>query len=195
MLEIDHTVISSDLLTQSFVCDLNVCKGACCVVGDSGAPLERGEAEILKRIFPKIKPFLRKEAVEFIEKEGTSVIDVENDVVTPLLHGKECAYVIFEQGIAKCGLEKAFLAGAISFRKPLSCHLYPVRIKNYRDFQALNYDRWDICKPAIQLGERLKTRVFQFTRDALERKFGTSWFNLLETAARNLEKNENQSKT
>jgi hypothetical protein len=187
MIEIGKSIVSADLLTSHFTCNLHVCKGACCVMGDSGAPLEDEEVEILKEIYPRVKPFLSGESVATIEKFGTSFVDFENDKVTPLNNGKECAYTVFNEGIAFCGIEKAYNAGAVAFRKPISCHLYPVRIKKYKAFDAVNYDRWDICTPAIVLGDELKMPVHRFVKDALSRKYGEKWFNLLETAARNLE--------
>jgi hypothetical protein len=186
MIEIGKSIASSDLLTSNFTCNLQVCKGACCVMGDSGAPLEDDEVDILKEIYPRLKPFLSEESVSTIEKFGTSVVDFENDKVTPLNNGKECAYTIFKDGIALCAIEKAYNEGAVQFRKPISCHLYPVRIKKYKAFDAVNYDRWAICKPAIVLGDQLKMPVYLFVKEALGRKYGEEWFNLLETAARNL---------
>jgi hypothetical protein len=186
MIEIGKSIVSSDLLLSNFTCNLAACKGACCVMGDSGAPLEDDEVELLKEIYPRLKPFLREESISTIEKFGTSVVDFENDKVTPLNNGKECAYVIYRDGIALCAIEKAYNEGAVAFRKPISCHLYPVRIKKYKAFDAVNYDRWLICKPAIVLGDQLKMPVHLFVKDALERKYGEEWFNLLETAARNL---------
>jgi hypothetical protein len=155
-------------------------------MGDSGAPLEDDEVEILKEIYPRLKPFLTGESIATIEKYGTSVVDFENDKVTPLNNGKECAYVFFKEGIALCSIEKAYNEGAVSFLKPVSCHLYPVRIKKYKAFDAVNYDRWDICKPAIVLGDELKMPVHRFVKDALIRNYGEEWFNVLDTAARNL---------
>jgi hypothetical protein len=187
MLEIGKTIVSLDVLSAHFTCNLSACKGACCVMGDSGAPLEDDEVVILREIFPRLKPFLSEESVATIEQSGTSVIDFENDQVTPLNHGKECAYAVFEQGIAYCGIERAYQSGAISFRKPLSCHLYPVRIKKYKAFDAVNYDRWEICKPAVLLGDELQQPVYRFVQESLTRKYGEKWFNLLEAAARNLQ--------
>jgi hypothetical protein len=186
MLEIGKSVVSLDVITSNFSCDLNACKGACCVTGDSGAPLEPEEVRILEEIFPSIRCYLSEESVKTIEESGTSVIDMEKDTVTPLNDGKECAYVVFENGIALCAIEKAYNDGVIGFRKPVSCHLYPVRIKKYPHSDAVNYDRWEICHPAIDKGNVLKTPVYQFTRDALERKYGKDWFKQLIIAAKNL---------
>jgi hypothetical protein len=185
MLEIGRTVISSDLITSNFSCDLSICKGACCVSGDSGAPLEKDEVRILDEIYPAIKRYLSPESVKTIEEYGTSVTDIEGDIVTPLNDGKECAFVVFENEIAFCAIEKAFKDGVISFRKPLSCHLYPVRIKKYHHIDAVNYDRWEICSPAIVKGNDLQTPVYEFTRSALERKYGSGWFLQLLSQAKN----------
>ena len=183
MIDIENTVVSRDILNCFFVCNLSVCKGACCVQGDSGAPLDRDEVEMLEKVFPKIKPFLRKEGMEAICAQGTSVIDSENDTVTPLIKGKECAYAFFENGIARCAIEKAYYAGATVFRKPVSCHMYPVRIRKYKTFDAVNYDRWEICKPAVEHGEKLQMPLYRFSEEALIRKYGQEWFSRLEVAA------------
>jgi hypothetical protein len=186
MLEIGKSIVSLDLIHSCFTCDLNACKGVCCVTGDSGAPLEPEEVKILEEIFPALRPFLSDDSVKNIEEQGTSVIDIEQDTVTPLNNGKECSYVTFENGIAFCAIEKAFLKGVVSFRKPVSCYLYPVRIKKYRQFDAVNYDRWDVCHAAARLGESLGTPVYKFVKDPLIQKYGQGWFNLLEIAAQNL---------
>ncbi len=180
MFEIDKTIISADLVEKKFACDLEKCKGYCCVHGESGAPLEFGEVGILRDIYPRIKEYLRKEGIEAIDTQGTSVIDKDNESVTPLIGGEECAYAIFENGIARCGIEKAFENNATDFRKPLSCHLYPVRIKQLNDFEALNYDRWSICEPARESGLKENMPVFRFVRDAIIRKYGAEYFEKLE---------------
>lgn len=186
MIEIEKAIVSLDVISEEFTCDLNACKGACCVTGDSGAPLEKEEVAILEEIFPAIRRYLGNESVKTIETYGTSVIDIEGDTVTPLNDGKECAYVVFENNIAFCAIEKAFKDGVISFRKPVSCHLYPIRIKKYRHYDAVNYDRWEVCKPAIIYGKKTGTPVYRFTRYALERKYGEAWFKKLVEEAKNL---------
>jgi hypothetical protein len=186
MLEIGKTIVNLDLISSHFTCNLHACKGACCVTGDSGAPLESDEAKTLDEVFPALRPFLTEESLNTIEETGTSVVDIENDIVTPLNNGKECAYTFFENGIARCSIEKAYNEGAISFRKPISCYLYPVRIKKYRQFDAVNYDKWDICHAATGLGKELNIPVYMFVKYPLIRKYGEEWFNLLETAAKNL---------
>ena len=181
MIEIGKTLVSDDVVAKQFVCDLNACKGACCVHGDSGAPLEDEETEILEKIYDDIKPYLTKEGQEAIKKQGHWLIDSDGDKVTPLVDGnKECAYTIFENGMALCGIEKAWKDGKSKFRKPISCHLYPVRITKYKQFDAVNYDKWDICKPACACGEKLQVPVYRFVKDALIRKYGKEWYGELE---------------
>ena len=167
MLQIGNTIVSIDIIKENFKCDLKKCKGLCCIHGDSGAPLERYELSILKEIYPLVKPYLRKEGINTIEKAGTYIVDIEKDYVTPIIKGKECAYTIFENGVAKCGIEQAFTDGKTNFRKPLSCYLYPIRIRKYSNFDAVNYDRWNICEPARKLGNELNMPVFKFVEDAL----------------------------
>jgi len=183
MIQIGDAIISTELVTEKFTCDLQRCKGACCVLGDSGAPLDENERTIIKQIFPSVKQFLRPEGIRAIEKQGTSVIDPDDDCVTPLVEGKECAYTVFEDGIARCGIEKAFLAGTTTFRKPISCYLYPVRIKKYKTFEAVNYDTWSICDPARLLGASLGSPVYEFTAPALRQKYGDEWYRRLQQAA------------
>ena len=182
MIEIGSTVVSLDIIEKKFNCDISRCKGYCCVHGASGAPLEEKEAEILKKIFPAIKSFLRKEGIRAIARLGTSVIDIDGEVVTPLIDGEECAYVIFENGIARCGIERAFEQGATDFNKPLSCHLYPVRIKKYHSFEAVNYDTWHICDPARELGDKMNISVLDFAKAAIIRKYGQEYYAKLEIA-------------
>jgi hypothetical protein len=188
MLRIKDTLISLDVIEKHFICDLAKCKGACCVRGDSGAPLEDEELPVLEEILPKLKPFLRKEGIKAIEEQGPYVIDIEDDFVTPLVDGKECAYVVFENGIAKCGIEKAYYAGAVEFKKPLSCHLYPVRLHKYGEYTAVNYDKWDICHPARILGHEEQVPVYKFLEESLTRRFGNDWMRHLKIAAKTLKK-------
>lgn len=185
MIELGKTIISQDIFDKDFVCNLSACKGACCIEGDAGAPLEEAEVETLEQIYPKVKPFLRDEGVKAIEAQGTSIKDWDGEMVTPLVNGKECAYVIFdEKGITKCGIEKAYEAGEVDFKKPVSCHLYPVRITKYSRFDALNYHKWEICSPACTLGKELEVPVFKFVKDALVRKYGEDWYSELENISK-----------
>ncbi len=195
MLQIDDVVLGLDILEKKFVCDVSKCKGACCIFGDSGAPLELNEVEILKRDFSIIKSYMRSEGIKAIEDQGTHVIDSDGDLVTPLIDGKECAYVVFEKNIAKCAIEKAYEAKSINFQKPISCNLYPIRVKRYKDFDALNYHQWDICNPAIKLGEKLKTPLYIFLAQPLIRKYGEAWYEQLKIASEELVKfMKNQTK-
>ena len=181
MLEIDHTLISDDLKTAFFVCDLSKCKGACCVEGDLGAPLEDQELEIMDAIYPKVAPFLSDEGNQAISEQGTYIKDCEGDYSTPTVEGKECAYAIYDaEGILKCGIEEAYHQGKIDFQKPLSCHLYPVRITSYEHYDAVNYDQWDICSPACNLGKSLQMPLYQFLKVPLVRKYGAQWYRRLE---------------
>lgn len=182
MIEHHGTLLSEDLFEERFVCDLNACKGACCVEGESGAPLEKEEALLLKKLWPKIQPYLPESGQRAVAELGTSVIDGDGDLVTPLVDGhKECAFTVFnEKGIALCGIEQAWRDGKIPFRKPISCHLYPIRITELKFHEGLNYHRWPICKPACACGAKLGVPVFRFVKDALVRKYGQVWYDELE---------------
>jgi len=186
MLTIQNTILSDDVFEKNFVCELNQCKGACCVQGDAGAPLLAEELDTLKEIYPLIKPYLSKEGREVIENLGTSTLDSEGDHTTPCIDGnKACAYMVQDAGIAQCGIEKAYRDGKISFQKPISCHLYPIRITQYPEFEVLNYDRWSICSPACAWGDHLKVPVYQFLKEPLIRKYGKDWFDELEASIEN----------
>jgi hypothetical protein len=188
VLIIDEILISDDLIEAEFVCNLQACRGACCWEGDWGAPLEEAELQTLEHIYPAIRPFLDARGIALIEEEGLYTFYPEaGQHGTPLLEDGACAYLTFEDaGIAKCGIEKAWEAGATDFKKPVSCHLYPVRIKKTPEvgFEALNYDRWDICSAACALGKSLEVPVYRFVKDALIRKYGESFYEQLDAAAR-----------
>ncbi len=189
MISIDNTRISDDIVEEKFVCDLIKCKGACCVGGESGAPLEEDEKEILENIYDKVKPYLTKEGIEAIEKYGLYVKDMDDDLVTPLINGDgACAYTIFENGIAHCGIEKAYREKKIDFQKPISCHLYPIRITKYKNYDAVNYHEWDLCKPACARGKKLQVPVYIFLKDSLVRKYGSDWYEKLKLAAGKISK-------
>jgi hypothetical protein len=181
MIAIQNTLVSEDLLDKKFVCDLNTCKGQCCVAGDSGAPLDKEELEILEGVAEKVKPYMTKKGVKAIEKKGTWVKDSDGDYTTTLVsEGAECAFVFFDkQKIAKCSIEQAYLDGKIKWQKPISCHLYPVRITKHKNYDAVNYHKWDICKPACECGAKLNVPVFQFLKEPLIKKYGKSWFDEL----------------
>ncbi len=191
MFQLKHTIVSEEILENDFVCNLNACKGACCVEGEAGAPLDEEETKTLEKLYPAIKPFLREEGIKAIEEQGTWVTGLDGEPETPLVNGSECAYVVFnDSGIAKCGIEEAYNADKISFKKPISCHLYPVRIKKYASFAAVNYHQWHICNDACTLGTSLQVPIYKFVKEALIRKFGEDWYNQLEQVAKELKKNE-----
>ena len=188
MIKIGDTLISDDILEEFFVCDIEKCKGACCVEGDLGAPLEKEELDKLASNYEGIAPFLMQEGREEIERQGYYVFDFEGDYSTPTIKGKECAYAIYnENGILKCGIEVAYENGKSDFNKPISCHLYPIRISKHVTNIAINYDKWYICNPACILGAELKIPVYRFLKDALVRKFGVEWYDQLEKYAKEKE--------
>jgi hypothetical protein len=177
MIEHKNVLISLDLIEKEFVCNINKCKGACCIEGDLGAPLEKDELEVLEKIYPEVEPYLMEEGKKAIEEQGTWIKDWEDDFSTTTIDEKECAYAFydFEQNL-KCGIEQAYLDKKIDFRKPISCQLYPIRTVQLKGFEALNYDKWEICSDACALGEQLKVSVFSFLKEPLIRKFGSEWY-------------------
>jgi hypothetical protein len=188
MIQIEDKIISQEIFDQQFVCDLNACKGACCVEGDSGAPLLKNEAKELEKSYSFIRKYLSADGKEAIKKQGFSVIDSDNDLTTPLVNNRECAYVFNDSGVTKCAIEKAYLEDEISFKKPISCHLYPIRITEYEEFDAVNYESNKICSPACKLGELLKVSVFRFLKEPLIRKYGKSFYTELEVVEKSLQK-------
>lgn len=185
MIQIEDKLISEDIFSEEFVCNLTKCKGACCVEGDVGAPLDREETKILEDIFDKVKPYLRPEGIKALEEQGTWTVDPsDGDFVTPMVNGEECAYVIFdERGITKCGIEKAYEDGAVDWQKPISCHLYPIRTKEYSTFTAINYHEWPICSDACTLGKELQVPVYKFLKTPIIRKYGEEFYQVLSEAA------------
>jgi len=183
VLRINDIIFSLDILEKKFRCDLPRCLGSCCRYGDAGAPLTDEEVKILKEIWPEIKPFLRPEGILVIENEGTSVTDFEKEKVTPLINNEECAYTLLDGNIFLCGIEKAWTEGAISFRKPVSCHLFPVRIKQYRDFKAVNYQEISICRPGRECGDGEGVYLYEFLKEPLIRALGEEVYHDLCIAA------------
>ncbi len=184
MLRIGKTIVSEEILDTDFVCNLSACKGVCCVDGEAGAPVEDRETAILVDIFRDVKPFLRPEGIAAIEEQGAFVMGEDGEWETPLVDNNECAYVVYSsEGIVKCGLEEAYNQGVTKWKKPVSCHLYPVRVTEYEQLTAVNYHKWHICDPACALGTTLKVPVYKFVRDALIRKFGKRWYDRLEKLA------------
>ena len=189
MIQIDDKIISFDVFEKQFVCDLSACKGECCVEGDAGAPLKNKELDILRHIYDEVKPYMRDEGIAEIEKQGFFVSDGDGDNTTPLVNNKECAFVAFDENeIAKCTIEQAYNDGKIDFKKPISCHLFPIRIKQYLDFDAINYEEIKICKPACDCGEKLQVPLYCFLKEPLIRLYGEEWYGKLTEAVRLLKK-------
>tara|TARA_B110000914_G_scaffold209504_1_gene207910 strand:+ start:94 stop:660 length:567 start_codon:yes stop_codon:yes gene_type:complete len=183
MIVIEDKIISEDLKEKHFICDLTVCKGACCIEGDGGAPLEVEELEKVTQIFEKVKPYLTKEGIAAVEEFGAYVYDEEEKTHgTTLVNGKACAFVNYEKGITYCGIEKAYNRGEIDFMKPISCHLYPIRVTKYDTYEAVNYETWDICSAACVKGAQEKVPVYKFLKTPLIRKYGKKFFDALEFA-------------
>lgn len=184
MLQIKDTLLSDNVIEKHFVCNIEKCKGACCIHGDSGAPLTEEEKEYLNENINNIIPFLRKEGIDAVTEKGVSYIDSDHDLVTTLINGNECAFtVISDNGIVACGIEKAFEAGKSELQKPVSCHLYPIRVKHFTQVTGVNYDEWDICKSALKNGKKTKTPLYKFLKIPLIRKFGKEWYEELEQIA------------
>lgn len=185
MIQIKDKILSFDVLERKFACNLSVCKGICCIDGDAGAPLESLELEQIKQEFEFVKPFLKPESLKLIEEVGLFVEDIDCDKVTPCLEDGSCAYLIDEGDVHICAFEKAYFEEKIKFRKPISCHLYPIRLTNYDEFIAVNYEKRDICKSAVINGEKNDIKVYEFLKDAIIRKFGEEFYEELDYAAKN----------
>jgi hypothetical protein len=184
MIQIDDTIISLDVFKEKFLCNLDACKGECCIEGDAGAPLEEEEVEQLKKVLPVIWGDLSSEAQAVIEKQGVCYKDEDGDLVTSIVNGKDCVFTCYdEKGCCYCAIEKAYREGKVDFYKPVSCHLYPIRVQKYPEFKAVNYHRWSVCKAAVLLGEKEDVPVYKFLKEPLIRKFGEDWYTELEIAA------------
>ena len=177
LIEVQNKIVSTEIFERKFVCDLNACKGACCIEGDDGAPLEKEEVDIIEENLDKIKPFMRREGVEAVEEGGVSYLDRHDEPVTTLVDQRECAFVFFDdEGISKCSIEQAYLEGEINYKKPISCHLYPIRVKKFDNLEALAYDEWNICKSACACGDKLDVPVYRFLKEPLVRAYGQAFF-------------------
>ncbi len=176
MIVIDDKTVSDDLKKVEFVCNLKKCKGACCVEGDAGAPLLEEEIGQLEDSLDAVKPYMTEKGLQVVEENGVFEYDLAGDFVTPLVNGRECAFASFTDGVAWCAIEKAWQDGKIKFRKPVSCHLYPVRITSYEKFDAINYHNWHICRPALVQGRRNGVPLYKFLKDALIRRYGETWY-------------------
>lgn len=185
MIQIQHTILSDDIFEIQFICDLCKCKGQCCVDGESGAPLTEEEYEQIKNILPVIRDDLSPKAQEVIREQGIAYTDYDGELVTSIIHGEECVFTYFDaEGVCKCAIEKAYREGRIDVQKPISCHLYPIRLQKYRNFTAVNYHRWSVCRPAVKLGKKEGLKLYQFLKDPLIRCFGEEWYNEVCEAAK-----------
>jgi len=185
VISIENVLVSDDVLEAKFVCDLHKCKGGCCEDGDAGAPLEKEELKLLEEHFENVKPYLTKEGLAEIKRKGKFLYDREFGWVTPTIKGKICAYGYRdEHGIIKCGIEQAWNDKKIDWKKPISCHMYPIRVTRNKEYINLNYEPRDVlCSPACALGKKLKLPVYQFLKDALVRMFGIDFYNALHEIA------------
>jgi hypothetical protein len=204
MIEIDGKIVSTDIITERFLCDLGACHGICCVEGNAGAPLELritnyelreweglSEGDILKREYHAYKQYMTPEGVEAVERQGFAVIDSDGDLVTPLVGDAECAYSYNRDGVTLCAIEKAWAEGRTAFRKPVSCHLYPIRVVRFGDGSlGLNYHRWAVCEGARVLGRERGVAMFRMLREAIVRRFGQEFFEALEAAENHIASTE-----
>ena len=193
MISIDNVLLSDQVVQEQFVCDLFKCKGGCCVDGDAGAPLENSELDELNAAYKFVAPYLTKESVKEVERQGKYIYDKEFGWVTPTINSGMCVYGIADaKGIVKCGIEQAYNDGKISWKKPISCHLFPLRIKKSKKNKTdlVNYEpREDLCQAACSLGKKLKVPVYIFLKDALIRKYGDDFYEALcATAEHNVTK-------
>ncbi len=187
IIEIDDCLVSEEILTEYFACDYEKCKGCCCVIGDSGAPMEESEPEAIEKNYPIFSPIMTEEGRKAVADKGFFEIDMDGDMVTPLVPGsEECAYTIFdEEGNCFCSMERCWFQGKGDFRKPISCWLYPIRITTLRNgMRALNLHRWHICQDAFAKGKKENIRVYEFLREPIERYFGEDFYAALSEAAK-----------
>ncbi len=187
MIEIDGKVINTEIFRRRFICDISKCKGTCCYDGDSGAPLEEDELEKLTEVYPTVKPYLSDEENEEIAKQGLWVTDRDGDLVTPIIRGCECVYTNREEdGTWSCAIEKAYREGKTKWRKPISCYLYPIRVSKTRKYEMLNFHEWEVCRPAVELGEKVGTPAYKFLKEPIIAKYGEEFYNELEQVEQEL---------
>ncbi|MBO4870632.1 MAG: DUF3109 family protein [Muribaculaceae bacterium] len=180
MFQIQNTLVSLDLVERFFCCDLDTCLGACCIEGDAGAPITQAEREQLEAILPEVWNDLLPRAQQEIRENGVAYTDPEGELVTSIIDGKNCVFTCYEPGgLCSCAIERAYRAGRVTMRKPISCYLYPVRVKQYDGYSAVNYNRWKICKCAEVLGRKQGLRAYQFLKEPLIERFGKEWYDEL----------------
>lgn len=189
MFQIGDAIVASDIIEENFLCDLSACMGECCVEGDAGAPLEEDEVKIIEDLLSEVWDDLSPAAQAVIKEHGVAYRDHDGDMVTSIVKGKDCVFTYYdEKGICKCAIEKAYREGRTNFYKPISCHLYPIRLQKYKDFTAVNYHRWSICKAAVLLGKKEGLKVYEFLKEPLIRRFGEDWYNELVLVAEEYKK-------
>ena len=189
MIQIQDTIISSEIFDEFFICDLGKCQGICCVEGDAGAPLEPEEIPAIEGVLKEIWDDLLPTSQKIIEEQGIAYEDTDGEMVTSIVNNRECVFANQDKaGIWKCAIDTAYREGRIEVQKPISCHLYPIRLQKYRDFVAVNYHRWQICRPAVRLGKKEGVKVYQFLAEPLIRRFGQDWYDELCEAAKLLRK-------
>ena len=190
IIEIGNVLVSMDVLTEKFCCDLDACKGECCIEGDAGAPVTIDEVAGIEDALDTVWGSLSAAAQSVIDKQGVAYTDEEGDLVTSIVNGKDCVFTCYDKGCCLCTLEKAYRAGQTKFCKPISCALYPIRVKQLSNgMAALNYHRWDVCKEAVKKGRELNLPVYKFLKEPLIRAFGQEWYDKLLEAAKWLEEN------
>lgn len=193
MLIVGNALVSEDIIEKNFACNTRACLGACCVQGDAGAPLLAEEIDVLEKELPAIEPYLAKAGLENIALHGFHTTDPEGEIVTTCLPGGECSFLVYEGMTATCGIENAWGAGKTIFQKPVSCHLYPIRFKQYGEYTALNYHQWEICEPACKRGDKENIPIHAFLKEALIRKMGEEWYaELFEVAAKRASQKNNR---
>ena len=177
MVEIEDKIVSEDIFDEMFSCDLSKCKGICCIEGDSGAPLKLEEIDIIEQELENIKPFMTNEGIDAIQQKGVFDIDEDGDYTTTLVNGAECAFVVMEGDIALCAMERAYRNGSTTFIKPISCHLYPIRVKEFSNgMHGLNYHRWNVCQSAVCNGTKSSVKVYECAKDGLIRAYGEQFY-------------------
>lgn len=187
MIQIDDVVVSLDVIREKFICNLDACKGICCIEGDAGAPVEQEEIAQLEAVLPVVWDDLSAEAQAVIGQQGVVYADEDGDMVTSIVNGKDCVFTCYdEKGYCFCAIEKAYREGKVDFYKPVSCHLYPIRVGDYGPYKGLNYHRWNVCKAAELLGRKENVAVYQFLKEPLIRRFGAAWYQELEIAVEEL---------
>jgi len=187
IIQIDDKLISADVFEKHFACDIAQCAGICCVLGDSGAPLDKAEKKLLEDEYENYVVYMKPEGRKAVQEQGHILVDADGDLVTPLVNGKECAYSCFDaENVCYCAIERAFLDGKTKFRKPISCYLYPIRLKQLHEHIALNYDQWHACETAREKGAKEGIPVFHFLKEPLIARFGENFYEKMEEIYREI---------